>query len=122
MLYRLPIGQADMCSVWITSCNRIRPYRRRASGCRCIRHWQDYLDWAVECFRISASGVQPHTQVHTGTAWAQLIIVASIVATLRINGNFQIIQHVKGEFGYSRKVSMPKGEELLQSNGTKHDR
>src|SRR3546814_8285820 len=27
--------------------------------------WQPYLDWAVECFRITASGVKPETQLHT---------------------------------------------------------
>src|SRR3546814_16951442 len=50
----------------------------------------------------------------TGTAWVQLIIVASIVATLRINGDFQIIQHVKGELGY-RSEERSGGKECVRT-------
>ncbi|EQA96795.1 5-methyltetrahydropteroyltriglutamate--homocysteine methyltransferase [Sphingobium wenxiniae] len=40
--------------------------------------WQAYLDWAVEAFRISASGVQPQTQIHTHMCYSEFndIIVA----------------------------------------------
>ena len=27
--------------------------------------WQHYLDWAVDCFRLAASGVADATQIHT---------------------------------------------------------
>lgn len=27
--------------------------------------WQEYLDWAVESFRITANGVRDETQIHT---------------------------------------------------------
>lgn len=27
--------------------------------------WQSYLEWAVKAFRITASGVQDETQIHT---------------------------------------------------------
>ncbi|NWO81793.1 5-methyltetrahydropteroyltriglutamate--homocysteine S-methyltransferase, partial [Escherichia coli] len=30
-----------------------------------------YLDWAVESFRISASGVQPQTQIHTHMCYSE---------------------------------------------------
>ena len=33
--------------------------------------WQTYLDWAVECFRISASGVKPETQIHTHMCYSE---------------------------------------------------
>ena len=33
--------------------------------------WQQYLDWAVESFRISASGVQPQTQIHTHMCYSE---------------------------------------------------
>lgn len=33
--------------------------------------WQDYLDWAVECFRISASGVDDKTQIHTHMCYSE---------------------------------------------------
>jgi 5-methyltetrahydropteroyltriglutamate--homocysteine methyltransferase len=32
---------------------------------------QHYLDWAVESFRISASGVQPQTQIHTHMCYSE---------------------------------------------------
>jgi 5-methyltetrahydropteroyltriglutamate--homocysteine methyltransferase len=46
-----------------------------------LRHgeWQNYLDWAVECFRIAASGVADATQVHTHMCYSEFNdIIASI--------------------------------------------
>ncbi|MFT3964523.1 MAG: 5-methyltetrahydropteroyltriglutamate--homocysteine S-methyltransferase [Sphingobium sp.] len=43
--------------------------------------WQAYLDWAVECFRISASGVKPETQIHTHMCYSEFNdIIAAIGA------------------------------------------
>jgi 5-methyltetrahydropteroyltriglutamate--homocysteine methyltransferase len=43
--------------------------------------WQHYLDWAVECFRISASGVAPETQIHTHMCYSEFNdIIAAIGA------------------------------------------
>ena len=33
--------------------------------------WEAYLDWAVECFRISAAGVADQTQIHTHMCYAE---------------------------------------------------
>ncbi|WP_136162360.1 5-methyltetrahydropteroyltriglutamate--homocysteine S-methyltransferase [Sphingomonas flavalba] len=33
--------------------------------------WQYYLDWAVESFRIAASGVRPDTQIHTHMCYSE---------------------------------------------------
>jgi 5-methyltetrahydropteroyltriglutamate--homocysteine methyltransferase len=33
--------------------------------------WQAYLDWAVECFRLSASGVRDETQIHTHMCYSE---------------------------------------------------
>ncbi|MGQ4274484.1 5-methyltetrahydropteroyltriglutamate--homocysteine S-methyltransferase [Terrihabitans sp. B22-R8] len=33
--------------------------------------WQAYLDWAVESFRLSASGVKPTTQIHTHMCYSE---------------------------------------------------
>nr|WP_215907576.1 5-methyltetrahydropteroyltriglutamate--homocysteine S-methyltransferase [Thalassospira marina] len=33
--------------------------------------WKTYLDWAVECFRISASGVRDDTQIHTHMCYSE---------------------------------------------------
>ncbi|MCB1924104.1 MAG: 5-methyltetrahydropteroyltriglutamate--homocysteine S-methyltransferase [Gammaproteobacteria bacterium] len=43
--------------------------------------WQDYLDWAVECFRITANGVVDGTQIHTHMCYSEFNdIIASIAA------------------------------------------
>ncbi len=43
--------------------------------------WQTYLDWAVECFRIAASGVADATQIHTHMCYSEFNdIIASIGA------------------------------------------
>jgi 5-methyltetrahydropteroyltriglutamate--homocysteine methyltransferase len=43
--------------------------------------WQDYLDWAVESFRISASGVANETQIHTHMCYSEFNeIITSIGA------------------------------------------
>jgi 5-methyltetrahydropteroyltriglutamate--homocysteine methyltransferase len=33
--------------------------------------WQFYLDWAVECFQLSAAGVQDTTQIHTHMCYSE---------------------------------------------------
>lgn len=33
--------------------------------------WSDYLDWAVECFRLAASGVAERTQIHTHMCYSE---------------------------------------------------
>jgi 5-methyltetrahydropteroyltriglutamate--homocysteine methyltransferase len=43
--------------------------------------WQAYLDWAVECFQITASGVGDATQIHTHMCYSEFNdIIASIGA------------------------------------------
>lgn len=43
--------------------------------------WRGYLDWAVEAFRISASGVAAHTQIHTHMCYSEFNdIIAAIGA------------------------------------------
>ena len=43
--------------------------------------WPAYLDWAVECFRITASGVADATQIHTHMCYSEFNdIIASIGA------------------------------------------
>ncbi|WP_404299162.1 5-methyltetrahydropteroyltriglutamate--homocysteine S-methyltransferase [Alicycliphilus denitrificans] len=42
-------------------------------------HWKEYLDWAVECFRITANGVRDETQIHTHMCYSEFNdIIASI--------------------------------------------
>ncbi|KPU97371.1 5-methyltetrahydropteroyltriglutamate--homocysteine methyltransferase [Variovorax paradoxus] len=41
--------------------------------------WQDYLDWAVDAFRITANGVRDETQIHTHMCYSEFNdIIASI--------------------------------------------
>ncbi|MDB5714942.1 MAG: 5-methyltetrahydropteroyltriglutamate--homocysteine S-methyltransferase [Sphingomonadales bacterium] len=43
--------------------------------------WAHYLDWAVEAFRITASGVRPETQIHTHMCYSEFNdIIAAIGA------------------------------------------
>ncbi|MGB3393293.1 MAG: 5-methyltetrahydropteroyltriglutamate--homocysteine S-methyltransferase, partial [Stenotrophomonas sp.] len=44
--------------------------------------WPAYLDWAVEAFRISASGVADATQIHTHMCYAQFNDIIDSVAAL----------------------------------------
>ena len=48
-----------------------------------LRHhdWAAYLEWAIRCFRIAASGVRPETQVHTHMCYSDFnSIIDSIQA------------------------------------------
>lgn len=43
--------------------------------------WQDYLEWAVRCFRITANGVANETQIHTHMCYSEFNdIIESIAA------------------------------------------
>ncbi|TLF49117.1 5-methyltetrahydropteroyltriglutamate--homocysteine S-methyltransferase [Halomonas urmiana] len=43
--------------------------------------WQEYLDWAVECFRLASAGVRDETQIHTHMCYAEFNdIIAAITA------------------------------------------
>lgn len=35
------------------------------------RDWQHYLDWAVDCFQLSAAGVADETQIHTHMCYSE---------------------------------------------------
>ena len=41
--------------------------------------WAEYLEWAVQCFRLAASGVRDDTQIHTHMCYSEFNdIIASI--------------------------------------------
>ena len=44
--------------------------------------WQNYLDWAVYSFRVSASGVTDKTQIHTHMCYSEFNDVISSIADL----------------------------------------
>ncbi len=44
--------------------------------------WKAYLDWAVECFRLAASGVAPATQIHTHMCYSEFNDIIAAVAAM----------------------------------------
>ncbi|MFA6232146.1 MAG: 5-methyltetrahydropteroyltriglutamate--homocysteine S-methyltransferase [Rhodanobacter sp.] len=44
--------------------------------------WRAYLDWAVECFRITASGVADATQIHTHMCYSEFNDIIDAVAAM----------------------------------------
>jgi 5-methyltetrahydropteroyltriglutamate--homocysteine methyltransferase len=44
--------------------------------------WQEYLDWAVEAFRLSASGVRDETQIHTHMCYSEFNDVIQAIAAM----------------------------------------
>jgi 5-methyltetrahydropteroyltriglutamate--homocysteine methyltransferase len=49
-----------------------------------LRHtdWPRYLDWAVECFRITAGGVRDTTQIHTHMCYSEFNDIIEAVAAM----------------------------------------
>jgi 5-methyltetrahydropteroyltriglutamate--homocysteine methyltransferase len=44
--------------------------------------WPDYLAWAVECFRLTVSGVADQTQIHTHMCYAEFNDIIDAVAAM----------------------------------------
>ncbi|MWJ28693.1 5-methyltetrahydropteroyltriglutamate--homocysteine S-methyltransferase [Halomonas sp. ZH2S] len=44
--------------------------------------WQAYLNWAVECFKLSASGVRDETQIHTHMCYSEFNDIIGAIAAL----------------------------------------
>jgi 5-methyltetrahydropteroyltriglutamate--homocysteine methyltransferase len=44
--------------------------------------WQQYLDWAVNCFRISANGVADDTQIHTHMCYSEFNDIIEAIAAM----------------------------------------
>ncbi len=45
-------------------------------------NWQEYLQWAVKAFRISASGVQDETQIHTHMCYSEFNDIIQNIADM----------------------------------------
>jgi 5-methyltetrahydropteroyltriglutamate--homocysteine methyltransferase len=48
----------------------------------CRAQWDEYLKWAVEAFRLTASGVRDETQIHTHMCYAEFNDVIESIAAL----------------------------------------
>ncbi|PXA99200.1 5-methyltetrahydropteroyltriglutamate--homocysteine S-methyltransferase [Nostoc sp. 3335mG] len=46
------------------------------------RDWDGYLRWAVDCFRLSASGVRDDTQIHTHMCYAEFNDIMPAIAEM----------------------------------------
>ncbi|HEX4270684.1 MAG TPA: hypothetical protein VHZ32_04825, partial [Rhizomicrobium sp.] len=44
--------------------------------------WQTYLNWAVESFRLTASGVKAETQIHTHMCYSEFNDIIAAVAAM----------------------------------------
>jgi 5-methyltetrahydropteroyltriglutamate--homocysteine methyltransferase len=44
--------------------------------------WQEYLSWAVNCFRLASSGVRDETQIHTHMCYAEFQDIIDAVAAM----------------------------------------
>lgn len=44
--------------------------------------WDDYLAWAVKAFRLSSSGVQPQTQIHTHMCYSEFSDIIGAIAAM----------------------------------------
>jgi 5-methyltetrahydropteroyltriglutamate--homocysteine methyltransferase len=44
--------------------------------------WKEYLDWAIECFRLGSSGVADQTQIHTHMCYAQFNDIIDAIAAM----------------------------------------
>ena len=44
--------------------------------------WKNYLDWAIESFRISANGVRDETQIHTHMCYSEFNDIIEAIARM----------------------------------------
>lgn len=73
--------------------------------------WKDYLDWAVESFRIAANGVRDETQIHTHVCYSELNdIIASIadmdadVITIETSRSDMALLNAFDDFQYQNEI------------------
>jgi len=73
--------------------------------------WQAYLDWAIECYRISANGVNDETQIHTHMCYSEFNdIIAAIaqmdadVITIETSRSDMELLDVFDEFDYPNEI------------------
>lgn len=73
--------------------------------------WKEYLDWAVECFRLTANGVADETQIHTHMCYSEFNdIIASIaemdadVITIETSRSDMELLDVFDEFKYPNEI------------------
>ncbi len=92
--------------------------------------WQAYLDWAGECFRLTAGGVRDDTQIHTHMCYAEFNDIMPAIAALdadvisiETSRSRMELLSVFGDFAYPNEIGpgvwdihsprVPPREEML---------
>jgi len=92
--------------------------------------WQNYLNWAVKAFRISASGVQDETQIHTHMCYSEFNDIIQNIAdmdadviTIETSRSQMELLDVFADFKYPNEIGpgvydihsprIPKREEMV---------
>lgn len=73
--------------------------------------WDEYLGWAVECFRITAGGARPETQVHTHMCYSEFGDIfgaisdldADVISIENARSGLELLQAFR-EQGYDKGV------------------
>ena len=73
--------------------------------------WQNYLDWAIEAFRITANGVTDETQIHTHMCYSQFNDIIEAIARMDADvitietsrSNMELLDAFKG-FSYPNDI------------------
>ncbi|MDO4229936.1 MAG: 5-methyltetrahydropteroyltriglutamate--homocysteine S-methyltransferase [Capnocytophaga sp.] len=73
--------------------------------------WKAYLDWAIKAFRISASGVQDETQIHTHMCYSEFNDMIEAIAdmdadviTIECSRSQMELLDVFGDFKYPNEI------------------
>ena len=93
--------------------------------------WHDYLNWAVECFKIAAGGVRDDTQIHTHMCYAEFNDIiqaigemdADVISIEASRSNMELL-HAFGEYHYPNNIgpgtydihspNIPKAEDIVE--------
>lgn len=93
--------------------------------------WQNYLKWAVEAFRISASGVEDSTQIHTHMCYSEFNDIIKNIAdmdadviTIECSRSQMELLHAFADFKYPNEIGpgvydihsprVPSKEEMIE--------
>ncbi len=94
--------------------------------------WQSYLDWAIACFRITASGARPETQIHTHMCYSEFGDIfgaisdmdADVISIENARSGLDLLQTFRDE-GYNKGIGpgvydihsprVPPTEEIVEN-------
>ena len=93
--------------------------------------WQEYLDWSIKAFRLSASGSAPGTQIHTHMCYSEFNDIleaidamdADVISIENSRSNEELLQAFT-DFSYERQIGpgvydvhsarVPEAEEMAE--------